>query len=243
MVPNATGQLISGWIPFNIVPPNFPLPFPIHQMMTESLLKYYSFLVPPGPDYDWKTFDFDTDPLEITYKNDAMSRDLSSRNLGGRGEIFVPVDMGVAGRRSVENEPEASRLLITKIAHIRKGRSIPPHGHSNMVSAFLCVSGRFDVRLYDKLEDRENEMVVRQTLEQKDAKPGSWSSISDYRNNVHWLTAKSDDCFLFTTKLIRLEEDRESRGRVNIDVNQGTRLGSNTYCAAKITPREAAEKY
>lgn len=92
---------------------------------------------------------------------DRMHRDLTSRDLGTRGEICVPVDVGVPARQTEAGVPEESRLLITKVAHVRKGRSIPPHGHSNMVSAFLCISGRFDVRLFDRLEEREDSMVVR----------------------------------------------------------------------------------
>jgi quercetin dioxygenase-like cupin family protein len=151
--------------------------------------------------------------------------------------------VGVKKRRSVEGVPEESRLLITKIAHIKKGRSIPPHGHSNMVSAFLCISGRFDVRLYDRLEDRDDAMVVRQTTDLKETKPGTWSSISDYRNNVHWLTATTHDSFLFTSKLIRLEKGREFRGRINIDVKRGRVLGTNTLLASKISSQVASERY
>jgi hypothetical protein len=76
-----------GWIPFTVIPPDFPLPAPIHQLMVESLLKYYSFLVPPGPEYDWKTFDFDTDPQKMTYKNDAIVSDLRALKQGG-GKII-----------------------------------------------------------------------------------------------------------------------------------------------------------
>lgn len=112
-----------------------------------------------------------------------------------------------------------------------------------MVSAFLCVSGEFEVKLFDRLDDFGETMVVRNTVDEKSAGPGSWSSISDYRNNVHWLMAKSDDCFLFTCKLIRLEEDREFNDRINLNLKTAEQLGSNTWRARKISGAEASELY
>ncbi|MGI9473536.1 MAG: hypothetical protein ACR2NZ_18485, partial [Rubripirellula sp.] len=62
-----------------------------------------------------------------------------------RGEFFHRINLGGNGRKDREGR-EPPRSLITKVAYIRKGRSIPPHGHSNMASAFLCISGEFAVR-------------------------------------------------------------------------------------------------
>ena len=159
-----------------------------------------------------------------------------------RGELFHRVVLpGSETGTSESGEPQ--RVLITKVAHIKKGRSIPPHGHSNMTSAFLCISGEFAVKQYDKVEEQENHMVLRQTMDEDHAGVGTWSSISDYRNNVHWLTAKTDDCFLFTSKLIGVEEGRRLNGRINVDVHRAEVLGSQTIRAPKITSAEAAELY
>ncbi len=159
-----------------------------------------------------------------------------------RGEMFGNVLLPGSDVQSVEGA-EPRRALIVKVAHVRKGRSIPPHGHSNMVSAFLCISGEFAVRQYDKLEENEKTMVVRQTVDEPSAGVGTWSSISDYRNNVHWLTAKTDDCYLFTCKLMDLETGRPMHGRVNIDVREAETLGTATFRVPKITHSEAANRY
>ncbi len=165
---------------------------------------------------------------------------MTALDLAERGEIFEDIAVGPIGKTTSEADATSA---IVKVAHIKKGRSIPPHGHGNMTSAFLCVSGAFDVRQYDRLGDLGEEMIVRQTADDKDAGPGTWSSISDYRNNVHWLTAKSDDCFLFTCKLIRLEPDREFRGRENINLIAAKEIGRNTWRAPIITGKEAAALY
>ena len=158
-------------------------------------------------------------------------------------ELFHRLELPGSSEPGTEDGKEPHRVLITKLAYIRKGRAVPPHGHSNMVSAFLCLSGEFEVRQYDRLEEHDDHMVVREAEHQKHAGPGTWSSISDYRNNVHWLTAKTDDCFLFTTKLINIEEKRPLNGRINIDVLRAQKLGSATLRAPKINADQARELY
>ncbi len=167
-----------------------------------------------------------------------LADQLTARDLGKKGEIFADISLGPIPKTSRESD---SVSAIVKVAHVKKGRSIPPHGHSSMVSAFLCVSGEFDVRLYDRIDEVGDDMIVRQSVDQKNAGPGSWSSISDYRDNVHWLTAKSDDCFLFTCKLIRLEPDREFHGRINLNMRDAKPLGKSTWRAAKISGLESSQ--
>jgi len=173
-------------------------------------------------------------------KFDDLKESMLATDLKGRGELFL--DMPVPGVvAAMPNEPD--KVLISKLAYVEKGKHIPPHGHSNMVSAFLCVSGDFSVQLFDRLEQDNETMVVRKTVEEKNAGAGTWSSISDYRDNVHWLTANSDNCFLFTCKLIRLEEARKFHGRINIDLRNPETIGSNTYRAKVITFAESQELY
>lgn len=172
----------------------------------------------------------------------SLQRQLLDRIPPERGELFQLVQLPGSGGTTADGR-EPHRMLLTKVAYIKKGRSIPPHGHSNMTSAFLCISGEFAVKLYDKVEEQEEHVVLRQTVDEDSAGSGTWSSISDYRDNVHWLTAKTDDCFLFTSKLIGLEDGRKLDGRINVDVKRAVDLGSQTLRAPKITSKEAAEIY
>jgi len=172
---------------------------------------------------------------------DAISRQLMRDVSPERGELFQTITLdGLSPGQSGTQEP--SRVVITKIAYVQKGRCIPPHGHSNMVSAFLHLSGEFHVRQFNKLADEVEALVVRPSTDFVGG-AGVWSSISDKRNNVHWLTAKSDDCFLFTTKLIRLEKGKPHSGRINIDLRSATSLGRGAVRASKISDERAAELY
>ena len=178
----------------------------------------------------------------------AISRQLMRDVPQKEGELFQTIALDgqspeqLDGPSPEQGAVEPARAVITRIAYVQKGRSIPPHGHSNMVSAFLHLSGEFRVRQFNKLADEADALVVRPSTDFVGG-AGLWSSISDTRNNVHWLTAKSDDCFLFTTKLIRLEEGKPFRGRVNIDVRAATSVGGGAVRASKISHDVAAELY
>ncbi|MCA9180489.1 MAG: hypothetical protein KDA51_03530 [Planctomycetales bacterium] len=172
-----------------------------------------------------------------------LSKAILEKMPADRGEYFHTIELTAPTSATSPSGPEPRQVLITKVARVRKGYSVPPHGHSNMVSAFLCLSGEFDVRLYDRLEEREGSMVVRSTVHQQAAGPGTWSSISDYRDNVHWLTAKSDDCYLFTCKMLSVEQGLPLHGRINIDLKNSKKLNSMTYLAPKITAAEASRLY
>src|SRR6056297_926486 len=103
------------------------------------------------------------DALRNRLDFNALRKQIINQIPDDRGELFHRVMLPGNGQPG-EVGAEAPRMLITKVAYIRKGRSIPPHGHSNMASAFLCISGQFAVKQYDKLEDRDEHLILRQSV-------------------------------------------------------------------------------
>ncbi len=84
MVPGPGGRPMSGWLPFlNFFVPEKPS---IGEMFASSLLKYFMFKKPPGPNYNWKTFDFDTDSRKLV-AFDSTSPDM--RTLKKRGGKII----------------------------------------------------------------------------------------------------------------------------------------------------------
>ena len=171
-----------------------------------------------------------------------IAAELAAREATARGDLFTTVFVGQPGRTPPAGSKEESRVPIAKISHIQRGRSIPPHGHSSLVSAFLVISGEFHVRQYDKLADRPDALVVRQVSDERQ-RPGDWSSVTDDHHNVHWLTALTDDCYLFTTKLNRIAPSRKFAGRINIDLAAAVDLGDQRLAAPKISYDEASARY
>ncbi|MBN67878.1 MAG: hypothetical protein CME32_01180 [Gimesia sp.] len=172
-----------------------------------------------------------------------LSQEILEKIPSDRQEYFHRIQLKHPSGDDLPGGKEPHQVLVTKVAHVRKGESVPPHGHSSMVSAFLCLSGEFDVQLFDRLDNREDEMVVRHSKRNKTAGPGTWSSISDYRDNVHWLTAKTEDCFLFTCKMLSVEPKLPLNGRIHINLKEAKSIGNNTYIAPKISYARAQELY
>lgn len=171
---------------------------------------------------------------------DTVSRHMRLVGRVGRGELFHPVLLD--GKVAEPHKPEPARVAISKVVHVRKGCSIPPHGHSNMVSAFLHLSGEFQVRQYDRLSDDGDSLVIRPSTDGVRG-PGKWTSMSDDRNNVHWLTARSEDCFIFSTKVVRLDETKPFCARINLDVEKAVDVGGGALRARKISGKVAEITY
>jgi feruloyl esterase len=77
---------ISGWDMWMI---GIGMPS-LQLMISDSFMKYMAFEVDPGPAYDWKTFNFDTDPAKMAYISsiiDAINPDLSEFKAHG-GKII-----------------------------------------------------------------------------------------------------------------------------------------------------------
>ena len=123
---------------------------------------------------------------------------------------------------------------------LTKDRSVVPHGHNNMATAFLILKGTFRGRHYDRLEDDGQFMIIRPTIDRAFG-TAEHSTVSDYKDNVHWFTATSDQAFIFNIHVMNLEEGRET-GRVYIDPN-GEKLGDGRIRAKRLKALDAIKLY
>ena len=62
-----------------------------------------------------------------------------------------------------------------QIFALGKDRSVVPHGHNNMATAFLILKGNFQGRHYDRLADEPEHLIIRPTVDRKFG-PGECSS-------------------------------------------------------------------
>lgn len=127
-----------------------------------------------------------------------------------------------------------------QIFALKKDRSVVPHGHNNMATAFLVLKGECRGRHYDRLQDEAKHLIVRPTID-RTFKPGEASSISDYKDNIHWFQATTETAFIYN---IHLDDVRPKTtvptGRVYIDP-EGEKLSDGTI-RAKILEYEDAHK-
>ncbi len=125
-----------------------------------------------------------------------------------------------------------------QIFAVKKGASIIPHGHNNMATAFLILKGEFRGRHYDRVEDLAEHMLIRPTLDRTFA-AGDGSTVSDYKDNVHWFKSASDAGFVFNIHVYHVTPGTAfGPGRVYLNP-EGKRLADGLIRAPLIGYDEA----
>ena len=131
-------------------------------------------------------------------------------------------------------------IFVRKVFGMRKDRAIIPHGHKNMVSSHYVLKGEFRLRQYDRVEETDTHMVIAPTIDEV-ARVGSHSSISDDRNNVHWLRATTETAFTFD--VIVLDLKGKPWDVENVDPEGAEKVSGNLLRVRKLPVEEALRKY
>lgn len=164
---------------------------------------------------------------------DRIARGLSLPDVGAKS---LPVDFKNVGGLSTGS------VYGRQIFAMKKGRSVVPHGHNNMSTGFLVLSGDLRGRHYDRVEDHKTHYIVRPTID-RTFKPGEFSTISDHKDNVHWFTAESETAFLFNVHVNDTDPGNpKPPGRVYVDP-LGEKLAGGLVKAPKVTYGEVNRKY
>jgi hypothetical protein len=123
------------------------------------------------------------------------------------------------------------------------GRSVVPHGHDNMATAFLILKGKFEGKHYDRLADEGKFMIIRPTLDRQFG-VGEVSTVSDHKDNVHWFKAASDEGgFIFNIHVMNVAPT-SGRGAARIYIDPaGEKLSGGRIKARRISRDEATKLY
>lgn len=129
-----------------------------------------------------------------------------------------------------------------QIFALKKGRSVVPHGHNNMATAFLILKGEFRGRHFDRIEDDDEHMIIKPTIDRKFA-VGECSTVSDKKDNVHWFQALEGPAFIFNIHVTGIDpENTEPTGRIYIDPN-GEKLKDGLIRARRVDHDEVNRLY
>ena len=129
-----------------------------------------------------------------------------------------------------------------QIFALKKGRSVVPHGHNNMATAFLILKGDLRGRHYDRLGDEPGHMIIKPTIDRNFA-AGECSTVSDYKDNVHWFQALTDEAFIFNLHVMDVNPDPKfPTGRVYVDP-EGEKIAGGLTRARRIDYKEANQLY
>ena len=124
---------------------------------------------------------------------------------------------------------------------LRKDRSVVPHGHNNMATAFLVLQGEFEGRHYDRLEDHKDHMIIQPTIDRTFTR-GEFSTVSDHKDNVHWFKTTSDTGYIFNIHVLNVDPEIKRSGRVYIDPF-GEKLAGGKIKAEKLRSADAFRKF
>ena len=155
------------------------------------------------------------------------------------------VDIGALSLRfkfpEVEGVPK-NLVYGKQIFALKKDRSVVPHGHNNMATAFLILKGDLRGRHYDRLKDEPEHFIIKPTVD-RTFSPGECSTVSDYKDNVHWFQAVTEPAFIFNLHVLQVNPDnREPTGRVYLDP-QGEQLTGGLIRARQLSYDEAHKLY
>jgi hypothetical protein len=164
---------------------------------------------------------------------DRLAREAKLPERGA--ESLVPNLASIAG---------VPRNLIfgRQIFAMKKGRSVIPHGHDNMATGFLILQGTFHGRHWDRVEDLDDHYLIRPTID-RSFNPGTFSTVSDHKDNVHWFTAQTETAFLFNIHVMGYNPDSDRvPARVYLDP-LGEPVTGGLIKAAKMTHDQANQRY
>jgi hypothetical protein len=129
-----------------------------------------------------------------------------------------------------------------QIFALREGRSVVPHGHNNMATAFLILKGDLRGRHYDRLEDLPDAYVIKPTIDRKFS-PGECSTISDKKNNVHWFEALTEPAYIFNIHVLNVSPGLGlPAGRVYLNP-EGEKLAGGRIKAPRIDYHTAVKLF
>ncbi len=164
---------------------------------------------------------------------DKLTKNLEMVDKGARS---LPVKFP-----QIEGVPE--KLAWGKqIFALKKGCSVVPHGHNNMATAFLILKGEFRGRHYDRIQDEDDHIIIKPTIDRK-FNVGECSTVSDYKDNVHWFQSLEGPAFIFNIHVMGINSDTEEpTGRIYLDPN-GEKLKDGLIRARRIDSDDAHALY
>jgi hypothetical protein len=124
------------------------------------------------------------------------------------------------------------------------GRAVVPHGHTSLASAFVLLRGSVRVTHFDRRPGEAGTSIVTPTIDRV-LRPGDCSTISDERDNVHWLRAGEAPALLLNVSVEVPSSGRfgdAPRGRVYLDVS-GTARADGTTRARHLSYAEATARF
>lgn len=154
---------------------------------------------------------------------------------GARVEVMRP-PAGVAAREALS--------FRRRLFAVGAGRAVVPHGHVSVASAFVMLRGEGRMVHYDRSAGPPGRSLLTPTVDRGLA-PGDCTTISDARDNVHWLRAGEVGALLMNVSVEVPASGRfgaGGRGRVYLDPTVAERDGG-AIVAPHMSYAEATARF
>ena len=164
-------------------------------------------------------------------------------------DYLMHIDLESILKRYAPDRPDLKRIriekpikfgmkkLVIQLFVLSKKRSIVPHGHNYMTSGFLILNGNFHGRHYQRLEDRSKHFIIRPSID-RNFSQGEFSTISDYKDNIHWFKANTDQAVILNIHLRDLKNGPKKPGRVYLNP-LGGKYGGDNILAQRLSREQA----
>ncbi|MBL4890695.1 MAG: hypothetical protein JKX91_02490 [Rhizobiaceae bacterium] len=90
--------------------------------------------------------------------------------------------------------------------HVAENEAHPPHHHHNVISTQIVISGKLQLREYERVERRDDGKLVLKLVSDRMIGPGDIFQASEWSCNVHWFCAVGGPAVIFNINARGFEE-------------------------------------
>jgi hypothetical protein len=119
---------------------------------------------------------------------------------------------------------------------------IAPHAHKHMASAHMVIQGKLRIRKYDRVEDRDDALILRPTADEI-AEVGDSAAMTSAKDNVHWFAARSHRAMTFDVIVDKLDVGEKNYEVQPVDILGAIDLRNGLMRAPLLSFEQSREKY
>lgn len=152
-----------------------------------------------------------------------------------------------ADRAAVTDVALPRPTITARVFGLARGCAVVPHAHNDMVSCHLVARGTFRVRTFHRVRDEAGALVLAPSLD-RELGAGEVLTMSDDRDNVHWLVATSERAYTLDVPVSGLQPRRsyataaQFMGMIFVDP-RGKPASDGLVRAPVIAPDEAFARF
>jgi len=123
---------------------------------------------------------------------------------------------------------EGSRRITLQLLYVAPCEVHPPHCHHNLISNQMNVSGRCDVREFDRVARLSADTLLVRMVEDRSFGVGDLMQTTEVHRNAHWFAADDEPCVVLNFYLLGYQswtfdpvEPTRRKGRQLLDPTVG----------------------